>query len=124
MLCTVFTLSHNASTLWKKVIAFYSYGSVNMTKAITCNAITVSAVKLGRSPTKYCKLPVAPRAKQFLLLSKAMCLAVILGNFHQPKNKTFCLARYTSKVTKSLSGSLIQTVYLLTLLKHFNLNLI
>jgi hypothetical protein len=37
-----------------------------------------------------------------------MCLAVILGKFHQPKTKTFCLAQYTSKVTKSLSASLIQ----------------
>jgi hypothetical protein len=64
----IFALSHNASTLWRKVIAFhsyrswlmgtviasysyhsrlignviafYSYVSDNMTKAITCNAVT------------------------------------------------------------------------------------
>ncbi len=50
----------------------------------------------------------------FFFLSKAMCLEVIMENFHQPKSKTFCLAPYTSKVTKSLSGSLIRTVNVIT----------
>ncbi len=74
---------------------------------ITRRQGTVCALKLGRSSTKYCNLPVAPRAKRFFL-SKAMCFAVILGKFHQPKTKTFHLALYTSKVNKSLSASLIQ----------------
>jgi hypothetical protein len=29
---------------------------------------TVYVVKLGRSSTKYCNLPVAPRAKQFFII--------------------------------------------------------
>ncbi len=70
-------------------------------------------IKLGRSSTKYCKLPVAPRAKWFFFVKRYVS-AVILENFHQPKTKTFCLAPYTSKVTKLLSGSLIRTVNVLT----------
>ena len=62
--------------------------------------------KLCRYVTNYRNLPVAPRAKR-LFSKKVRCLVKIIGKFHQPKTKSFRLARYLRRVARSISASLL-----------------